>query len=264
MKAFRQLFDFLVGAPALPASPEERPAQEAGSLLEDQLARIWEMVKPFTMVHESGVRFTAEQAVGLIQRGIKGVYVECGVWRGGCSLAMLLAQRSQWGRVERPVYMLDSFEGLPPITPRDGPLAAQWKNGADPANYLDNCKASLEDLKANVATMGFGPQDCTIVPGWFKDTVPLVADALKSRKIALLRLDGDWYDSTLICLEHLAPLVSEGGVVVLDDYYAWDGCARAVHDYLSRHDLPFRIRSLFNCYGAYFVKKSHRDRFEEL
>jgi hypothetical protein len=216
------------------------------------------------MVHESAVRFTAEQAVELVQRHIMGVYVECGVWRGGCSLAMLLAQRYQWGRVERPVYMLDSFEGLPPATPRDGPLAVQWQNEADPANYSDNCKASLEDLKANVTAMGFGPEDCTIVPGWFNDTVPLIAEALKSRKIALLRLDGDWYDSTTVCLERLMPLVSEGGVVIIDDYYAWDGCARAVHDYLSRHDLPYRLRSLSNWYSVYFVKKSYRDRFEEL
>jgi O-methyltransferase len=256
MKAFRHLFDLVAGSAASSASPDERPAPEAEALLEDRMRRILASVKPLTMVHESGVRFTAEQSVELIQRDIKGVFVECGVWRGGCSLAMLLAQRYQWGRVQRPVYMLDGFEGLPPVTPRDGPLAAQWKNGSDPANYFDNCKASLEELKASVEAMGFGSEDCTIVPGWFKDTVPLIAEELKSRNIALLRLDGDWYDSTLVCLEHFAPLVSEGGVVVLDDYYAWDGCTRAVHDYLSRYDLPYRIRSLFNCYGAYFVKES--------
>jgi O-methyltransferase len=263
VKQFRKFMEFIV-KPAPVTVPEAGPPQAANALTDDQFGRIWASVKSSTMVHESGVRFTAEQAVGLIQCKIKGVYVECGVWRGGCSLAMLLAQRYQWGRVERPVYMLDSFEGLPPITPRDGPLAAQWQNGADPANYLDNCKTSLEDLKSNVAARGFGPEDYTIVPGWFNDTVPLVAEALKSKKIALLRLDSDWYDSTLVCLERLMPLVSEGGVVIIDDYYAWDGCARAVHEYLSRHDLPYRIRSLFNCYGAYFVKKAHRDSFEEL
>jgi O-methyltransferase len=263
MKQFRKLMEFIV-RPAPPTEPEAGHAQGAGTLTDAQFGRLLASVRSLTMVHESGVRFTAEQAVELIQRNIMGVYVECGVWRGGCSLAMLLAQRYQWGRVERPVYMLDSFEGLPPVTPRDGPLAVRWQNGADPANYSDNCKASLEDLKANVAAMGFGPEDCTIVPGWFNDTVPLVAETLKSRKIALLRLDGDWYDSTLVCLERLMPVVSEGGVVIIDDYYAWDGCARAVHDYLSHHDLPYRIRSLFNCYAVYFVKKSYRDRFEEL
>lgn len=216
------------------------------------------------MVHESGVRFVCEQTVELIGRGIPGVIVECGVWRGGCSIAMLLAQREAFGHVERPVHMLDSFEGLPPVTPRDGPLAQRWQKGADPANYFDNCKASLIELNATLNAMGFGDREYTIWPGWFADVLPGLVEKIRDQGIALLRLDGDWYDSTLVCLEHLMPLVPEGGVVIIDDYYSWDGCARAVHDYLSRHDLPYRIRSLFNCYGAFFIKKPSRDRFDVL
>ena len=78
----------------------------------------------------------------------------------------------------------------------------------------------------------------------------------------MLRLDGDWYDSTMQCLEALVPLVAEGGTIIIDDYYAWDGCARAVHDYLSRNDLPYRIKSLYGNYGAYMVKRPHRLDYE--
>lgn len=262
MRLLKKAIKVLMGRSSV--SAHAAPTADDGKLTEERFNRILAAVRPFTMVHESGIRFTVEQVVDLVRRGMPGVIVECGVWKGGCSIAMLLAQRDQFGRIEKPVYMLDSFEGLPPVTPRDGPLALQWKNGADPVNYLDNCKASLEELEKNLETLGFGADDYKILPGWFEDTLPRLAEKLKVRGIALLRLDGDWYDSTLVCLEHLMPLVSEGGIVIVDDYYSWDGCARAVHDYLSRQDLPYRIRSLFNGYGAYFIKKPYRDRFDVL
>jgi Macrocin-O-methyltransferase (TylF) len=66
-------------------------------------------------------------------------------------------------------------------------------------------------------------------------------EAKQGRSIAVLRLDGDWYDSTMLCLEHLFPLVVPGGLMLIDDYYTWDGCARAVHDYLSREQAAGRI-----------------------
>ncbi len=263
MKRLPKLVDFLIGrSPAVRASQEG--AVEPGKLTEAQLARIVETVKPWTMVSEAGIRFTCEQTIGLIGQGITGVIVECGVWKGGSSIAMLLAQREGFGRVERPVHLLDSFEGLPPVTSRDGPLAQQWQKGADPANFFDNCKASPDELKVTLGSMGFREEEYRIWPGWFANTLPNLVETIKNQGIALLRIDGDWYDSTLVCLEQLTPQVSEGGVVIVDDYYAWDGCARAVHDYLSRHDLSYRIRSLLNRYGAYFIKKQARDQFDVL
>ncbi len=263
MRRLSKLADFLIGrSPAARALQEG--AAEPGKLTDAQIARITETVKPLTMVHESGVRFACEQTVELIGRKIPGVIVECGVWRGGCSIAMLLAQREAFGYVGRSVHMLDSFKGLPPVTPRDGLLAQRWQKKADPANFFDNCKVSLNELKATLDAMSFRSEEYQIWRGWFTNTLPGLVETIEGRGIALLRLDGDWYDSTLVCLEQLMPLVSEGGVVIIDDYYAWDGCVRAVHDYLSRHDLPYRIRSLFNCYGAYFIKKPFRDRFDVL
>jgi hypothetical protein len=73
-----------------------------------------------------------------------------------------------------------------------------------------------------------------IVKGWFDETVPKFA--AEQSTIALLRLDGDWYESTMVCLTHLFPLVPDGGLVIFDDYGYWEGCTRAVHDYLSREE----------------------------
>lgn len=225
---------------------------------------IFGKVKPFTMVPEPAIDFLIEQVLRLIRDNVPGVLMECGVWRGGCSMAMLLAQQAALGRVERAVYMLDSFQGLPPVTIRDGPLARKWQDGGDPGNFLDNCRAVRSELEGVLAEMHFVDDDFKIVEGWFDQTVSQVAKEVAPHSIALLRLDGDWYDSTRCCLDSLMPLVSEGGVVVIDDYYAWDGCARAVHDYLSSADASYRIRSLPNWYGAYFFKKASRDRFDVL
>ncbi|MEQ1844750.1 MAG: TylF/MycF/NovP-related O-methyltransferase, partial [Nitrospira sp.] len=174
------------------------------------------------------------------------------------------AQQAALGRVERTVYMLDSFQGLPPVTTRDGPLARKWQDGGDPDNFLDNCRAVRSELERALVDMRFVDGEYKIVEGWFEQTAPQVAAEVAPHSIALLRLDGDWYDSTRCCLDSLMPLVSEGGVVVIDDYYAWDGCARAVHDYLSSADAAYRIRSLPNWYGAYFLKQASRDRFDVL
>ena len=227
------------------------------------MERILDQVAPYSMVHPSGIEFLVNETVRLVRAGVPGALVECGTWRGGSSFAMLLAQRAAFGRVVRPVWMLDSFSGLPAVTDRDGPLAQDWQQGAQPDKFLDNCSASESDVRASLAALGFGETEAIVLPGWFHDTLPAVAQGVAGEGIALLRLDGDWYDSTLECLDALEKLVQEDGCVIVDDYYAWDGCARAVHDYLSRHDLPYRIKSLYGHFGMYFVKRAHRRSFEE-
>lgn len=230
---------------------------------DERVSRILELVAPYSMVHETGILFTIAAAIYAIKHDLPGAFVECGTWRGGCSVAMLLAQREVFGKVVRPVYMLDSFEGLPEVQERDGPLAAQWQSGIEPERFMDNCRAAKSDLDSLLACHGFSPGDYELVHGWFEETVPGVALRLRHQGIAVLRLDGDWYASTHVTLAQLCPLVPEGGVVIVDDYYAWDGCARAVHDYLASNDLPYRIKSLPHNFGAYLVKRAFRSSFHE-
>ncbi|HAU29562.1 MAG TPA: hypothetical protein DCW68_05560 [Rhodospirillaceae bacterium] len=228
---------------------------------------IAQTVRPFSMVPPAAIAFAAEQAVAAIARDIPGVIVECGTWKGGCSMAMLEAQRKAFGKVVRPVHMLDSFEGLPDTTEKDGPLAnSLQENPEHKSTYLnDNCVAGETETRTALEAQGFRPEhDFFLHKGWFCDTAPVLASQISKQGIALLRLDGDWYESTMDCLTAFLPIVSEGGMILIDDYFTWDGCARAVHDYLSRNDLPYRIESLPNHMGAFFVKKSQRLTFDDI
>lgn len=218
-------------------------------LRQSGVAEIVDLVTPYTMVCRNGVAFTIKQAVAAVHNNVMGDMVECGTWRGGCGLAMLLAQRAAFGRVERKVHFFDSFEGLPPAELRDGPDALSWQ-----ATTLHNCAASWADLHDTLVNkFKFRGDEFAIWPGWFADTLPMFLK--QHSKIAVLRLDGDWYSSTRECLDALEPLVDDRGTVIVDDYFAWDGCARAVHDYLSHNDLPYRIHALSDHSGAYFFSK---------
>jgi hypothetical protein len=229
-----------------------------GSLSDYKVAGILGRVAPYTMVHPTSVAFAIQEVARLAIEEHSGAIVECGSWRGGTSFAMLLAQRAAVGRVVLPVYLLDSFEGLPQAQERDGPLALKWQSGAYPEWFFDNCFADETEVKNVAIKLGFSEYEARIRRGWFAETVPKLVSELGPDGISLLRLDCDWYDSTILCLEHLMPIVQEGATVILDDYYAWDGCARALHDWLSRHDHPYRIKSLYSNLGVFFVKRDGR------
>jgi len=166
--------------------------------------------------------------LGLCRTGapVAGAVVECGVWRGG----MIAAMAEVLGPA-RCYYLFDSFEGLPPAdAAKDGARAVRQASSVDPARRL------VAEMRWTEQAMRLsGATRYELVPGWFKDTL---ARFTPPEPIAVLRLDGDWYESTLQCLEALYPHVTPGGLVLIDDYYAWDGCARAVHEYLARQPDP--------------------------
>lgn len=157
-------------------------------------------------------------------RQLDGDVIECGVWRGGmiAGIAAVLG-------ADRRYVLFDSFEGLPPAQEIDGCSALAWQANKESPAYYENCSA--EEAWARSAMARAGVTNPELQRGWFADTVP--AFAATGSPIALLRLDGDWYDSTMVCLEHLFPLVADGGLVIIDDYGTWDGCTRAVHRYLA-------------------------------
>jgi O-methyltransferase len=163
----------------------------------------------------------------------EGAIVECGVWRGG-----MIAAIAEVLGPERHYYLFDSFDGLPPANPeKDGKRAVRYQADPTGLNYHDNCRAEMAWAER---AMGLaGAAWVKFVRGWYKNTLPTFSGAIP---IAVLRLDADWYDSTMECLAALYPSVVSRGVVLIDDYFAWDGCAKAVHDYLAKHGLPDRIR----------------------
>lgn len=165
---------------------------------------------------------------------IPGCIVECGVWRGGMSagIASVLGTK-------RTYHLFDSFEGLPQASEIDGPSAIAWQNNSKSEAFFDNCSATPN--YAEKAMQIAGAAKVNIVKGWFNQTLPQYHF---EDEIALLRLDGDWYESTQDCLNNLYKLVTPGGLIIVDDYYDWDGCARALHDFLSKNNLTDRIKSI--------------------
>lgn len=159
-----------------------------------------------------------------------GCIVECGVWRGGMSAGMADVLP---GRLH---FLFDSFEGLPPATELDGQEAIAYQRDKNSPAYFDNCSAerSFADKAMRMSAAG----DFNLVQGWFNKTLPGLQ---LPEPIAVLRLDADWYESTMECLSSFYPQVMPGGIIILDDYYAWDGCSRAVHDYLSMQKTTDRI-----------------------
>lgn len=175
--------------------------------------------------------------------GIAGCVVECGVWRGG----MIAAMASVLGP-SRNYVLFDSFEGLPQARDVDGPAALAWQANVEGAAYHDNCRADVSFAHRAMELACVSRYE--VRAGWFAETLPLFSP---QEPIAILRLDGDWYDSTMVCLDNLFGKVASGGLVIVDDYLVWDGCARAVHDFLARTNASERIRT-FDNRVAYIVK----------
>jgi O-methyltransferase len=166
-------------------------------------------------------------------RLIEGAIVECGTWRGG----MIGGIASYLGS-SREYWLFDSFEGLPKASEEiDGEVAIKWQADKVSMTFHNNCTAS--ESAAREAMNLAGISEPKIIKGWFSETLP-TCDFPSG--IALLRMDGDWYESTMDILEHLFPKVSYGGLIIVDDYHTWDGCARALHDYLSKYSRTERIR----------------------
>lgn len=195
---------------------------------------IFDKFKDFTMVPR-GVyleNILLSRRVKLLQ----GAIVECGVWRGG----MIAGMASVLGN-KRSYYLYDSYEGLPQAGELDGQRAKDYQQNTTSETYLDNCKAEITFAQRAMKMAGI--ENAHFVKGWFSNTVQHHNSVVK---IALLRLDGDWYNSTMDCLVGLFQYVVEGGLIIIDDYQMWDGCTRAVHDFLSQNKLPARIREYNN------------------
>ncbi|MEX0621302.1 MAG: TylF/MycF/NovP-related O-methyltransferase [Solirubrobacterales bacterium] len=162
----------------------------------------------------------------VIEEKVPGDLIETGVWRGGACIFMR-AILAAYGITDRTVFLADSFEGLPPPSP-DRP---EDNDGDDFHKMKDLC-VDLESVKENFRKYGLLDDQVVFLKGWFSDTLPVAP----MEKIAVLRLDGDMYDSTMVALENLHPKVSPGGFVIIDDYNL-EPCRAAVIDYRDHHGI---------------------------
>ena len=195
---------------------------------------VYRRFRRFTMI--PAMTFVRNLALVEKYRTVSGSVVECGVWKGGMIAGIASILGSQ-----REYYLFDSFAGLPEAKPIDGDKALRWQSNKSSPTYHDNCKAPVDC--AEQAMRLAGVKNFRAIQGWFEDSLAVFKP---SEPIVVLRLDADWYDSTLVCLRRLYPLMADGGLIILDDYYTWDGCARALHDFLVDNSLTDRIRQYDN------------------
>ena len=166
----------------------------------------------------------------VLDKKVPGDLIETGAWRGGTTIFMRAVLRA-YAVSDRVVWVADSFQGMPrPQTSGDG-----WDLSA--VEYLH---VSLEQVKSNFAKFGLLDDQVQFLVGWFKDTLP----SAPIEKLSILRLDGDLYHSTKDALANLYFKVSRGGYVIVDDYYSWEGCHRAVTEFLSENHIRAAIQPI--------------------
>jgi O-methyltransferase len=168
--------------------------------------------------------------------GVPGDLVETGVWRGGTAI-YLRAVLAALGDHERTVWACDSFEGLPEADAERFPVDVPLR-----LHEHRQLAVGLDQVKANFERYGLLDDQVRFVPGWFRDTLPKLA--VDIGPIAVLRLDGDMYESTIDALTHLEPLVSPGGYVIVDDYHGIDACRQAVTDHRAAHGITAEIHDV--------------------
>jgi hypothetical protein len=203
----------------------------------------------FSLVGSQGMEATYDCTKRVLTERVPGDLVECGVAQGGSALLIgILNER--FGNPPRRLWLFDSYEGLPEPTLED------YRGGKTGTHVRPlpkgSCLGTIEDVRRLLFQQhGLSDRYVQLVKGWFQDTLPVTHDRIES--IALLRLDGDWYESTKVCLENLYDKVSAGGFVILDDYFSCYGCKRATDEFLASRKQEFPIVPDGRG-GAYFQK----------
>jgi len=174
------------------------------------------------------IQNTFELALAALDQGVPGDLVECGVFAGSQAAVMARALVRRGDRARR-VHLFDSFAGIPQAGPMDDATITDLIGPGDGSLRTTGVSACpLAQVRKNMAVWGVPEELLIYHEGWFQEVLPKT----QMWPIALLRLDGDLYESTRVCLEHLYPRVSVGGYVIIDDW-ALTGCRKAVREYLS-------------------------------
>lgn len=198
----------------------------------------------FTMVGVKRLRNVRMLLESVIGSKVPGDFVETGVWRGGASI-MARAVFDIYGVNDRLVVLCDSFEGLPK------PDASQYPadKGSTFHEYPD-LAVSMEVVKANFQKFNLLDEQVVFLKGWFRDTM----SQIPSENVAVLRLDGDMYESTMSPLNSLYDRIPKGGWIIVDDYHVVPSAKQAVHDFLDSRGIKVEMIEIDGV-GVYFRKE---------
>jgi O-methyltransferase len=211
--------------------------------------RIVDAALPFSMTGPARLAAVVEAVRHCVGEGIEGAFAECGVWRGGSVLAMILTLQ-ELGVSDRDLHLYDTFEGMTKpseldVSPYDGSALESWEraeaeNERPYAGLFDPQVFNEAAVRRTLAETGYPAERIHVIAGAVEQTLP---EAVPER-IALLRLDTDWYESTRHELEHLYPILTAGGVLIIDDYGHWEGARRAVDEYFASHPPRPQLREI--------------------
>lgn len=201
-------------------------------------------LKAHSMIGEKRMDNIRDAIFHVIGNNVPGDFIETGVWRGGACIFMR-AVLAACGIADRTVWVADSFAGLPPVNAEAYPEDAKY----DDLSKYKELAIGLEEVQENFRKYGLLDNRVRFLKGWFKDTLPTAP----IERLAILRLDGDMYESTMDALQALYHKVSQGGVVIVDDYGIIPACAQAIHDFRDANGITDNIRQIDYC-GVYWIK----------
>lgn len=198
--------------------------------------QIYHLCRPFTQTTVERLYSLYQSCLYVINNKIEGDLVECGVWKGGSSMMMALTFLSK-GVTDKTIFMYDTYEGMSEPSEHDvafdGELAAKKMKEEDKmADDSIWCYASIEEVTKNIESTGYPMDKIKLIKGKVEDTLSLHLP----QKIALLRLDTDFYESTKVELEKMYPLLSTKGPLIIDDFGHWEGAKKAVLEYFKKQD----------------------------
>ena len=240
--------------------------EKLGYELEDEATACVSIIRNNTMLSKRRLVTLYQQVAYCERHEIPGAFVECGVWKGG-AIGMMALAHLQTGKLHRHLHLFDVFQEIcEPDASVDGEKALRevlqftGRNGHDKgalqplAGFYDllGGPGSLEENRQLLEkTIGYPTELLHYHVGWFQDTLPADHEAIGP--IAILRLDGDWYASTKVCLEYLFDKVVKGGIIIVDDYGTYEGCRLAVDEFMKIKDVRAYICSVdSDC--RFFVK----------
>jgi O-methyltransferase len=211
---------------------------------EDGFREVYKRCEPFTSTSIERLYALYKSVQYIVDAGVPGDLVECGVWKGGSCMVMAETLRRK-GDTSRRIFLYDTYAGMAEPTSEDyltttGRLAEPDWNRNQKMDHNAWCHSPLEEVKKNLRSTGYPEDGLVFVQGRVEETIPKVAP----ENIALLRLDTDWYESTKHELLNLYPLLAERGVLIVDDYGTWAGARKAVDEYMSANGISMMLNRI--------------------
>jgi len=203
-------------------------------------------VKKYTLTSPERMYALIESVRYVTRNQISGDIVECGVWKGG---SMMLAAKTlmESGNTDYELYLFDTFEGTTKPTEVDkdylgNSMLKTWKNEFEGKEKLPTSAdyVPLEQVQKNLFSIGYPKEKIHFIKGKVEDTIPKNSP----EKIAILRLDTDWYESTKHELENLFPILSSGGILIIDDYGHFKGSKKAVDEYFAKNKIKYFLNRI--------------------